>query len=98
MQNGFWESFNGHLRDERLNETMFRNLAHTRVVIKAWAAGYNSERPHSTLGYRTPAENARTVSHAIARPAARDESFARCAIAQHAPIGVNTLQAHIAAG
>jgi transposase InsO family protein len=41
MQNGFVESFNGRMRDELLNETMFRNLAHARVVIAAWAADYN---------------------------------------------------------
>ena len=33
MQNGFVESFNGRMRDELLNETMFRNLAHARIVI-----------------------------------------------------------------
>ena len=98
MQNGFVESFNGRMRDELLNETMFRNLAHTRAVIAAWAADYNTERPHSALDYRTPAEYARTLNHAIAHPAARDESSARRAIARPAPIGVNNLQAHIAAG
>jgi len=35
MQNGFVESFNGRMRDELLNETMFRNLAHARVMIAA---------------------------------------------------------------
>ena len=98
MQNGFVESFNGRMRDELLNETMFRNLAHTRAMIAAWAADYNTERPHSALDYCTPAEYARTLNQAIARPAARDESSARRAIAQPAPIGVNNLQAHIAAG
>ena len=38
MQNGFVESFNGRMRDELLNETMFRNMAHARAVIRAWAA------------------------------------------------------------
>jgi transposase InsO family protein len=38
MQNGFVASFNGRMRDELLNETMFRNLAHTRTVIAARAA------------------------------------------------------------
>jgi hypothetical protein len=74
------------------------SIASTRAVIAAWAADYNTERPHSALDYRTPAEYARTLNHAIARPAARHESSARRAIDQHAPIGVNTLQAHIAAG
>src|SRR6056297_3255998 len=38
MQNGFVESFNGRMRDELINETMYRILAHARVVIAAWAA------------------------------------------------------------
>jgi len=98
MQNGFVESFNGRMRDELLNETMFRNLAHARIVIAAWAADYNTERPHSPLDYQTPADYARTLTGAIARPAARDESSARRAIAQPAPIGVNTNRAPVAAG
>ena len=98
MQNGFVESFNGRMRDELLNETMFRNLAHARVVIAAWAADYNTERPHSALDYQTPADYARTLTTAIDRPAARDESSARRAIAQPTPIGVNTNRAPVAAG
>ncbi len=47
MQNGFVESFNGRMRDKLLNDTMFRNLAHARVVIADRAADYNTERPHS---------------------------------------------------
>ena len=43
MQNGFVESFNGRMRDELLNETMFRNVAHARVAIAAWAADYNTK-------------------------------------------------------
>jgi transposase InsO family protein len=33
MQNGFIESFNGRLRDELLNETLFRSLSHTRATL-----------------------------------------------------------------
>lgn len=51
MQNGFVESFNGRMRDEFLNETLFRNLAHARDLIAAWVTDYNTERPHSALGY-----------------------------------------------
>ena len=98
MQNGFIESFNGRMRDELLNETMFRNLTHARIVIAAWAADYNTERPHSALDYRTPADYAQTLTTAIARPAARKESSARRAIAQPAPIGVNSNQSPVAAG
>ena len=90
MQNGFVESFNGRMRDELLNETMFHNLANARVVIAAWAADYNTERPHSALDYQTPADYARALTTAVARPSARDESSARRAIAQPASIGVNT--------
>ena len=98
MQNGFAESFNGRMRDELLNETMFRNLAHARIVITAWAADHNTERPHSALDYQTPADYARTLAPAIARPAAQDESSARRAIAQPTPISVNTNWAPVAAG
>ena len=55
MQHGFCESFNGRMRDELLNETLFLSLAHARVEIAAWVDDYNRERPHSSLGYATPA-------------------------------------------
>ncbi|WP_390474766.1 IS3 family transposase [Altererythrobacter sp. MTPC7] len=55
MQNGFCESFNGRMRDELLNETLFMSMAHARVEIAAWVDDYNRERPHSSLGYETPA-------------------------------------------
>ncbi|WP_370310589.1 IS3 family transposase [Sphingobium abikonense] len=55
MQNGYVESFNGRMRDELLDETLFLSLDHARVVIAAWAEDYNQERPHSSLGYETPA-------------------------------------------
>ncbi|MCL6250235.1 IS3 family transposase [Altererythrobacter sp. KTW20L] len=55
MQNGYVESFNGRMRDELLNETLFISLAHARVEIAAWVEDYNRERPHSSLGYATPA-------------------------------------------
>ena len=98
MQNGFVESFNGRMRDEFLNETLFRNLAHARDLIAAWVTDYNTERPHSALGYQTPAGFALHLTTAIARPAARDESSARRAIAQPAPIGVNNHRAPVVAG
>lgn len=52
MQNGFVESFNGRMRDELLNETMFRNLVHACLVIAAWAADYTrpwTTRPRPTM-------------------------------------------------
>jgi len=56
MQNGFIESFNGRLRDELLNETMFRSLAHAREVLSEWRNDYNGERPHTSLDGLTPNE------------------------------------------
>ena len=55
MQNAFAESFIGRLRDELLNETLFRSLPHTRLVLEAWRADYNTNRPHSRLGWMSPA-------------------------------------------
>ena len=55
VQNGFCESFNGRMRDELLNGTLFLSMAHARVEIAAWVDDYNRERPHSSLGYETPA-------------------------------------------
>ncbi|SPJ24846.1 hypothetical protein PAA8504_02687 [Palleronia abyssalis] len=49
---------------------MFRNLAHARIVIAAWANDYNTERPHSALDYQTPVDYAQTLTTAINRPAA----------------------------
>ena len=49
------ESFNGRLRDECLNETLFTSLAHARVVLANWQRDYNEVRPHSALGGHTPA-------------------------------------------
>jgi putative transposase len=58
MQNGHVESFNGRLRDEGLNANWFRNLVDAREKIAAWRDEYNSQRPYSSLGYRTPNEYA----------------------------------------
>lgn len=60
MQNAFIESFNGRLRDELLNETLFTSLAQARVALRCWRADYNDARPHSQLGWRTPSEFAAT--------------------------------------
>jgi len=54
VQNAFAESFIGRLRDELLNETLFRSLQHVRAVLEAWRADYNDERPHSRLDWMSP--------------------------------------------
>jgi putative transposase len=58
-QNAFVESFNGRLRDECLNETLFTSLAQVRAVLAEWRNDYNTVRPHSNLGGRTPVEAAK---------------------------------------
>ena len=62
MQNGFCESFNGRMRDELLNETIFYDLDHARAALARWTAAYNQQRPHSALGYLTPAAFAGTFT------------------------------------
>ena len=54
-QNGFVESFNGRMRDELLNETLFFTIGQARAILARWVEDYNTERPHSSLGYATPA-------------------------------------------
>ena len=61
-QNGLCESFNGRMRDELLNETLFFDLDHARVAIARWVADFNQRRPHSALGYLTPAAYAANLT------------------------------------
>ena len=58
-ENGYIESFNGKLRDELLNREIFTTLIEARVLIEQWKREYNQVRPHSSLGYRPPAPEAR---------------------------------------
>lgn len=58
-QNGSNESFNGRFRDECLNMEWFRTRAEAAVIIETWRRHFNDVRPHSSLGYQTPAEFAR---------------------------------------
>jgi putative transposase len=55
IQNAFVESFNGRLRDELLNETLFVSLGHAREALANWKDDYNTVRPHSSLANLTPA-------------------------------------------
>ena len=58
-ENGYVESFNGKLRDELLNREVFDTLLEAKVLIERWRRVYNTVRPHSALGYRAPAPDAR---------------------------------------
>jgi len=54
-ENGYIESFNGRLRDEILNRDVFYSVKEAKVLVEDWWLEYNNHRPHSGLGYMTPA-------------------------------------------
>ena len=68
MQNGSCESFNGGMRDELLNESLFLDLDHARSRIANWIDDYNQRRPRSALGYLTPCDRLRNPISSAARP------------------------------
>jgi len=58
-ENAYSETFNSRFEDELLNRELFSNLTEAKVLVEAYRLSYNNDRPHSSLGYRTPAEYAR---------------------------------------
>ena len=97
MQNGFVESFNGRMRDELLNETLFFDLVHARQAISEWTADYNLQRPHSSLGYLTPAAFAANFT-ATGDQLRKPDQLRRSPVAQPASDGAKSAVALIAAG
>jgi len=85
------------MRDELLNETLFMSLDHARVTIVASAKDYNQERPHSALGYETPAAFAAELNKQWSVPL-RPPGSAPKAIASPAPMRNNYGPALIPAG
>jgi putative transposase len=77
------------------NETLFRSLAHTRAVLDAWRADYNTDRPHSRLGWMSPAGYA--AARRSAAPRSTDGYASRTA-AITAQEGITDRQTPIAAG
>ena len=63
-ENGYCESFNSKLRDEFLNGEIFYSIQELRVLAERWRVHYNTIRPHSSLGYRSPAPEAWLASTA----------------------------------
>ena len=97
-QNGYIESFNGRMRDELLNESLFFGLDHARSAVLEWVEDYNTTRPHSSLGYQTPAAFAGIIA-ATGYDASPIEGSATSPVAQPAPYGVTqTVEALIATG
>ena len=87
QQNGFIESFNGRMRDEVLNETLFRSLAHARVALAAWRRDDNEQRPHSKLGWMTPCTSAAALTSNASRTAPQRESSAVRPLAMASAMG-----------
>ena len=78
-QNARIESFHGRLREECLAVSWFQNLFDARRKIVAWRKEYNEERPHSSLGYKTPSEfAAQAASFYTAVREARDSNAIPC--------------------
>jgi putative transposase len=90
-------SFNGRMRDELLNESLFFGLDHARTRIADWANDYNGQRPHSALGYLTPAAYAANLSATCDRLRNPDQ-LRRSHVALPAPDGVKPAETLIAAG
>lgn len=65
-QNAYADSFNGRLRDERLNQDLFTNLFHARTMVETWRREYNEERPKKALSGLTPAAYAKQLSESAA--------------------------------
>ena len=97
MQNAFCETSNGRMRDELLNETLFLGLRHARAKLASWATDYNTERPHSGLGYLTPAAQAALIT-ATGDRLRNPDQLLRSHVASSTPYGVSPRQALIAAG
>lgn len=98
MQNGFIESFNGRLRDELLNETLFSSLSQARAALTRWQVDYNTARPHSKIGWQTPSAFASTF-HPRRDPTLRTMNGAASApAAPHAREGKSNRQNELTAG
>lgn len=60
-ENGYAESFQSRLRDELLNAEEFNGIRDAKALAATWKNDYNHRRPHSSLGYQTPAEYAASL-------------------------------------
>ena len=73
-ENAYSETFNSRLRDELLDREMFETLKEAKVIIEDHRLEYNHRRPHSSLGYRTPAGSAEACIHrGVASPSPADD-------------------------
>lgn len=89
QQDAYVESFNGRLRDELLNETLFRSLPHAHEMLEGWRRDHNEHRPHSKLGWMTPRDHALALSGEAGRGAALRQGSAHRTLGNHQPHGSN---------
>ena len=93
-ENGYAESFHGRLRDEFLAMEIFDSVRDARALTASWRDEYNTQRPHSSLAYQTPARFAAAcAASALAKasaPAAHTASLGRpCSQTLISPCTVN---------
>ena len=94
-QNGVAESFNGKFRDECLSLEWFRSRAEAKVIIEQWRRHYNEVRPHSSLGYLTPAEFAAGLKEQGARSGqATGRTAAVCGASALRPVASLSREGH----
>ncbi len=74
-ENGYAESFNSRLRDEFLGCEVFDDVRSAQALGTAWRVTYNEYRPHSSLGYLTPAEFSRTCAASTQASATPQPAF-----------------------
>ena len=99
-QNAFIESFNGRLRDELLNETLFRSLDHAREMLAIWKDDYNTVRPHSAIGNVPPAVYATFSEPGKQRDGSLELPWGSAPrpVASPSPQGSNDVRALLSAG
>ena len=77
-ENGYAESFHGRLRDEFLAMEIFEGVRDARSLTASWRDEYNTQRPHSSLGYRTPAGFAAACAASASAKALAPAAHAGC--------------------
>jgi hypothetical protein len=100
-QNAYVESFNSRLRDELLDRDLFTSLTEAKVLVEQYRLEHNHERPHSSLGYRTPVEFAALQpSSALSTPATANVTSAPdgAPVFEHSPDEGSIMATLIAGG
>ena len=84
-ENGYAESFHSRFRDECLALEVFQGLRDSRAITAAWKDDYNHRRPHSSLGFRTPARFAAACAASASAKASAPAAHAAVCLGQTQP-------------